>query len=171
MPNGVVTANPGTYYTDTAGTNGAWRWLKKSGTGNTGWEVVYGDTGWRNVRYDLAWTNCFVDGTNQVWIGGTPPNLLVRRANERINLKVVGLVRNTATASNGLATLPSGWRPPSTNQCMGYNSALQVFRLWMDPSGTTSLQGPASTASFTYEIRFEVSSNYSWPTTLPGIPV
>ena len=47
MPNGVVTASPGTYYTDTNGTNGAWRWIKKTGTGNTGWQVLEGDTGWR----------------------------------------------------------------------------------------------------------------------------
>jgi hypothetical protein len=53
MPNGVVTAPAGTYYTDTAGTNGAWRWLKTSGTGNTGWTVIYGDTGER--RYSTPY--------------------------------------------------------------------------------------------------------------------
>jgi len=48
-PEGVVTAPVGTYYTDTAGTNGAWRWLKKTGSGNTGWSVIDGDTGVRTV--------------------------------------------------------------------------------------------------------------------------
>ena len=48
-PLGVVAASPGTYYTDTAGTFGAWRWLKTSGTGTSGWTVVIGDTGWRDV--------------------------------------------------------------------------------------------------------------------------
>lgn len=48
-PQGVVAASPGTYYTDTLGSFGAWRWLKTSGTGTTGWEVVVGDTGWRDV--------------------------------------------------------------------------------------------------------------------------
>ena len=43
-PTGVINANPGTYYTDVAGTNGAWRWIKTNGTGNTGWECVYGKT-------------------------------------------------------------------------------------------------------------------------------
>lgn len=43
MPNGVVAAPPGAYYTDTSGTNGAWVWLKTSGTGTTGWvKSVYG---------------------------------------------------------------------------------------------------------------------------------
>lgn len=44
MPNGVVAAPVGVRYTDTAATNGAVQWVKTSGTGNTGWRVLYGDT-------------------------------------------------------------------------------------------------------------------------------
>ena len=47
MPNGVVTAPVGTTYVDEAVTSGALKWIKKSGTGNTGWEVLIGDTGWK----------------------------------------------------------------------------------------------------------------------------
>ena len=47
LPNGVVTAPVGTTYVDEAVTNGALKWIKKSGTGNTGWEVLIGDTGWK----------------------------------------------------------------------------------------------------------------------------
>ena len=47
MPNGTVTAPVGTTYVDEAITNGALKWIKKSGTGNTGWEVLIGDTGWK----------------------------------------------------------------------------------------------------------------------------
>lgn len=47
MPNGTVTAPVGTTYVDEAVTNGALKWIKKSGTGNTGWEVLIGDTGWK----------------------------------------------------------------------------------------------------------------------------
>ena len=47
MPNGVVTAPVGTTYVDEAVINGALKWIKKSGTGNTGWEVLIGDTGWK----------------------------------------------------------------------------------------------------------------------------
>lgn len=47
MPNGVVTAPVGTTYVDEAVTNGALKWIKKTGTGNTGWEVLIGDTGWK----------------------------------------------------------------------------------------------------------------------------
>lgn len=47
MPNGKVTAPVGTTYVDTAVTNGALKWIKRSGTNNQGWEVLTGDTGWR----------------------------------------------------------------------------------------------------------------------------
>ena len=47
MPNGTVTAPVGTTYVDEAVTNGALKWIKKSGTGNVGWDVLIGDTGWK----------------------------------------------------------------------------------------------------------------------------
>ena len=49
MPNGVVTAPVGTTYVDEAVTNGALKWIKKSGNGNTGWDVLIGDTGWKII--------------------------------------------------------------------------------------------------------------------------
>ena len=49
MPNGVVTAPVGTTYVDEAVTNGALKWIKKTGTGNAGWEVLIGDTGWKII--------------------------------------------------------------------------------------------------------------------------
>lgn len=49
MPNGVVTAPVGTTYVDEAVTNGALKWIKKSGTSNVGWDVLIGDTGWKII--------------------------------------------------------------------------------------------------------------------------
>lgn len=49
IPNGVVTAPVGTTYVDEAVTNGALKWIKKSGTGNVGWDVLIGDTGWKII--------------------------------------------------------------------------------------------------------------------------
>lgn len=56
MPNGKVSAPVGTTYVDTAVTNGALKWIKRSGTNNQGWEVLTGDTGWRtlNIRSKLG---------------------------------------------------------------------------------------------------------------------
>lgn len=50
MPNGKVVAPVGTTYVDTAVTNGALKWIKRSGTNNQGWEVLTGDTGWRTLN-------------------------------------------------------------------------------------------------------------------------
>ena len=49
MPNGKVTAQIGTTYVDMAVTNGALKWIKRTGDGNTGWQVLTGDTGWRTL--------------------------------------------------------------------------------------------------------------------------
>ncbi len=49
MPNGKVVAPVGTTYVDTAVTNGALKWIKRSGNNNQGWEVLTGDTGWRTL--------------------------------------------------------------------------------------------------------------------------
>lgn len=49
FPNGKVVAPVGTTYVDTAVTNGALKWIKRSGTNNQGWEVLTGDTGWRTL--------------------------------------------------------------------------------------------------------------------------
>ena len=50
IPNGRVSAPIGTTYVDTAVTNGALKWIKESGNGNTGWKVLIGDTGWRTLN-------------------------------------------------------------------------------------------------------------------------
>lgn len=49
MPNGKVSAPVGTTYVDTVATNGALKWIKRTGTDNQGWEVLTGDTGWRTL--------------------------------------------------------------------------------------------------------------------------
>lgn len=50
MPNGRVIAPVGTTYVDTAVTNGALKWIKRTGNHNQGWEVLTGDTGWRTLN-------------------------------------------------------------------------------------------------------------------------
>ena len=45
-PEGRITAEIGTTYVDVNVTNGALKWIKESGNGNTGWKVLIGDTGW-----------------------------------------------------------------------------------------------------------------------------
>lgn len=60
MPNGTVEAPIGTTYVDMAVTNGALKWIKQSGTGNTGWKVLIGDTGWRTLNSVSRAGNSFI---------------------------------------------------------------------------------------------------------------
>lgn len=76
MPNGKVTAPVGTTYVDTAVTNGALKWIKRSGTNNQGWEVLTGDTGWRTLNIVSKLGNSF---------------LKVRRKNDTVTYHFGGL--------------------------------------------------------------------------------
>lgn len=50
MPNGRVEGTLGQTYVDTAKTNGALKWIKRTPSGNQGWAVLDGDTGWKNLN-------------------------------------------------------------------------------------------------------------------------
>lgn len=102
FPNGAVTANVGTIYIDTAVTNGASSWIKKSGTGNTGWSVLEGDTGWRNVTA-LAPSGNVISGT-----------FSIRRIGENVMMSLQNLVLsgpNTVMIDNFRAVLGTGFEP------------------------------------------------------------
>lgn len=60
MPNGKVEAPIGTTYVDVEVTNGALKWIKQLGTGNTGWKVLIGDTGWRTLNSVSRLGNSFI---------------------------------------------------------------------------------------------------------------
>ena len=76
MPNGKVTAQIGTTYVDMAVTNGALKWIKRTGDGNTGWQVLTGDTGWRTLPLINKRGNA---------------KLQVRRINDQVIVKFDGL--------------------------------------------------------------------------------
>lgn len=50
MPNGKVEGTLGQTYVDTAKTNGALKWIKRTPSGNTGWAILDGDTGWKTLN-------------------------------------------------------------------------------------------------------------------------
>lgn len=76
MPNGKVVAPVGTTYVDTAVTNGALKWIKRTGNDNQGWEVLTGDTGWRSLTIASKLGNSY---------------LKVRRKNDTIIYQFGGL--------------------------------------------------------------------------------
>ena len=151
MPNGVVTAPPGTYYTDTAGTNGAWRWLKKFGTGNTGWECIVGDTGWRNIS-SLAVNS---------WIG----TMRLRRIGPTCSL-LLDFVRSGTAVE--VLTLPEGFRPPANikSNVLG-GGALQSLYL-SNTTGVLTKQNIAHTGPTAGAEIWSWPSTDPWPSALPG---
>ena len=166
MPNGVVTAVVGTYYTDTAGTNGAWRWLKKSGTGNTGWDVVVGDTGWRRF-------STLLNG----WTGA----LDVRRIGSAVNLRtgypgMDGSAATTNTPINPSVTIGSGFAPPSgiaEYRLLWFKQPGAVvgsgYFYWNGGSGQITLPSFGTVNDkFSLFTGTSYITNDAWPTTLPG---
>ena len=60
MPNGKVEGKLGQTYVDTAKTNGALKWIKRTSSGNTGWAVLDGDTGWKTLNTASKLGNSYV---------------------------------------------------------------------------------------------------------------
>lgn len=60
MPNGKVEGTLGQTYVDTAKTNGALKWIKRTPSGNQGWAVLDGDTGWKTLNTASKLGNSYV---------------------------------------------------------------------------------------------------------------
>ena len=77
MPNGKVEGKLGQTYVDTAKTNGALKWIKRTPSGNTGWAVLDGDTGWKTLNTASKLGNSYVKARRindivQLQFGGLP---------------------------------------------------------------------------------------------------
>ena len=161
MPEGKVTASPGTYYTDTAGTNGAWRWIKKTGTATTGWDVMTGDTGWRDL------TPYLVNGAMRG--GGTPgtESIKIKRSDNVVQF-IASFSWPTWTSGQSVLTFPrAGFSTPSGGQYMptGYGTPPNVV---MAMVGTThEVRVYITTASVGSRYQWTWITDDPWPTTLP----
>ena len=76
MPNGKVEGKLGQTYVDTAKTNGALKWIKRTPSGNQGWAVLDGDTGWKTLNILSKLGNSY---------------LQVRRVNDTVTYQFGGL--------------------------------------------------------------------------------
>ncbi len=170
FPEGKVTANPGTYYTDTDVTNGAWRWFKKSGTGNTGWVVQDGDTGWRTIPYSELVDVAKIQ--DQFWT-----NVRVRRIGNVVHISAAVLPVAGVTGNIAMWKHPDGWR--FTGQA-GWNSQ-QPTALGMVGNGNDSrnwlrYNNTNSANTTTYWLGVSATTyatltgpcDDNWPSTLPG---
>lgn len=175
MPNGVVTASPGTYYTDTVGTNGAWRWLKTSGTGNTGWTVTVGDTGWREVR-DLVLNPAIWDFSTasfKVRKLGSMPGIaflearLPKLVNGQSDWSMDFIGEGFDPAAGEAFKAAVSWRdnPPYGNGWLNSADYTRKIRF----QGMTSLTPVGSGVRYHVALTtYRVATTPVWPTTLPG---
>lgn len=79
-PEGRITAEIGTTYVDVNVTNGALKWIKESGNGNTGWRVLIGDTGWRTLN-----------SVSKLTVGSRTSFIKIRRVNNLVSYNFGGL--------------------------------------------------------------------------------
>ena len=181
MPNGQVSAPIGTTYVDMNVTNGALKWIKHSGNGNTGWKVLIGDTGWRKLNSVSRLGNSFIKirrvnnlvtynfgGLQWGWFG------IIRRNGP-------GFAKHNSTGERGAKVLhpgsiPEGFR--SENSLIGgiYNDAGKPYGIWYlgGKSDSNYIQfsfnEPIPTDKDIGDIRVSAISyvtDEDWPTTLP----
>lgn len=135
FPNGKVTAPVGTTYVDTAVTNGALKWIKRTGDNNQGWEVLTGDTGWRNLTIGSKLGGSFLKvrrkndtviyqfgGLSWGWFG------VVRR--DGPGYQVQGSDRERNCYILGLQGIPQGFRSESSLIGGIYNDKGKPYGTW-----------------------------------------
>ena len=181
IPNGQVSAPIGTTYVDTAVTNGALKWIKESGNGDRGWEILIGDTGWRTLNSVSKSGNSFVKVrrvNNQItyqfgglewgWFG------IVRRGGNGYFSQATDYDRNCFILRNN--DIPAGFRTPNSLIGPIYNDRGTPYGTWYlgNPSDNNHLRfqflNPVPTDQDIGDIRVSTISYYTddeWPTTLP----
>ena len=160
MPEGNVKASVGTYYTDTAATNGAIRWIKTRGSDKTGWRVVYGDTGWRSVPQILSTSM-------------KASVVKVRRINNTVYLYAA--ITGWGSGWNGGGdALPDGLRPSESMQGPSAGRWGNSYLTWVVQafgaiqSEAPSAQSPTPHLHPIVSVSYVPNDNVPWPTTLPG---
>ena len=181
MPNGKVVAPVGTTYVDTNATNGALKWIKRSGTGNQGWEVLTGDTGWRtlNIKSKLGNSYLKVRRKNDVvtyqfgglswgWFG------VIRRGG--VGYEAQGSDKERNCYILGLGGVPYGFRSEASLIGGIYNDKGTPYGTWyLGGAGDSNMlrfqfTDPVPTDRDIGDIRVSSISYLTsepWPTTLP----
>ena len=181
MPNGRVTAPVGTTYVDTNATNGALKWIKRTGNNNQGWEVLTGDTGWRtlNIVSKLGASYLKVRRKNDTvmyqfgglswgWFG------IVRRGGAGYSIQPSDRERNCFIL--GLGGVPVGFRSEFSLIGGIYNDKGTPYGTWyLGGAGDSNMlrfqfTDPVPTDRDIGDIRVSSISYLTsepWPTTLP----
>lgn len=138
-PEGRITAEIGTTYVDVNVTNGALKWIKEKGSGNTGWRVLIGDTGWRTLNT-----------VSKLTVGNRTSFIKIRRVNNLVSYNFGGLdwgwfgiirrngpgfVRHHSTGERGVKVLnpgniPEGFRSESSLIGSIYSDSGKPYGIW-----------------------------------------
>jgi len=161
-PEGVVTAPVGTEYLDTAGTRGAWRWLKTSGVGNTGWTVTYGDTGWRDVAHS----------------GLSSGSIRLRRLNNNVHVFLGGGLWGifALTESPAAYAVPTGFKIglwTSLARMVRDSGKTDAGHIQIDQGNSSVILFYPTVPAGTYVLLTSALTYVTsdpWPTSLPGTP-
>ena len=172
QPNGVVSASPGSTYTDTAVTCGAAKWIKAWGTSNTGWTVLYGDTGWRDIKSLL---DTFWDNTSNIQLRRIGKTVYLRSSSLKVGDNPTGArsaIKPLFTDKDGF---PLGFRNAGWGTCHALVNigsvqlgAIYSYRAAHD----LTIRGVPGTGNWTKGDSCSFNLSYvtenDWPTTLPG---
>ena len=155
MPNGKVLAPVGSTYIDRDATNGAIRWIKKTGVNSVnGWAVDYGDTGWRNITPNPLPAN----------IAST--TIKVKRCGDVVEFCMDSSEFISVTETKMFDRLPEGFRVPSgiyINAGLGPGTSHSGhISLTSDQVKTQASVGKYKTTYVRY------TTNDAWPATLSG---
>ena len=181
MPNGRVIAPVGTTYVDTAVTNGALKWIKRTGNDNRGWEILIGDTGWRNLNIVSKLGGSYLKvrrkndtvtyqfgGLSWGWFG------IVRRGGPGYSIQPSDRERNVFIL--GLGGIPVGFRSESSLIGGIYNDKGTPYGTWyLGGAGDSNMlrfqfTDPVPTDRDIGDIRVSSISYLTsepWPVTLP----
>jgi hypothetical protein len=180
-PEGRITAEIGTTYVDVNVTNGALKWIKEKGSGNTGWKVLIGDTGWRTLNAVSKLGSSFVKirrvnnlvtyqfgGLSWGWFG------VIRRGGQGYFEQVSDRERNCMIID--YHAIPVGFRSSSSLIGTIYNDNGIVYGTWYLGGNTDTnhlrfqFLNPVPTDRDIGDIRVSAVSyitDEDWPSTLP----
>lgn len=148
-PEGSRPATVGTIYTDTAATTGAIRWIKASGTGATGWRVLWGDTGPRSLPLPDGLSNGLIT---------------IQRYADEVTIRLQSINVSGGAVIN-IFTLPPGWLPLTQPTGVAIIAGGTSVGALIVNGGTLALHSP--NGNFRHAI-LKYQTPDPWPTILPG---
>ncbi len=168
-PEGVITAAPGSTWLQTDSTTdvkGWIKWVKATGTGNTGWVAgPEADTGWRDVTASVT--------------GTASGSLHIRRTANVVTLRFISLELNSGSGPVPLYTFATGFKviTSALGALRRQTDQTKLQHIWVDPTDV-SWQAEYGSVAWTTTHPTGAGSGMTgvithtttdaWPASLPG---